>query len=143
LIRRHLASSVAILGLAACLAVVPAAAGYGKTAEATVSPAVLAATPVPVPIPGGTKVPGGPLIHGFVPGPKGKVFPFSKLPLGGLNQEPATLTNFSGTTALAFMTGTARDRSGKTFNVEADLRVFRGTYVASDGSRRQGVFGFI
>lgn len=82
----------------------------------------------PVPIPGG--------FHFFSPGPP-------RLGYRGLNVEPSTITNFQGDVALAYLTGSARDAQGKRFLLTADMRVFRGDYVAFDGVTRRGVFGFV
>jgi hypothetical protein len=131
------------MAVVACLAAAGMAGTGAPAAEALHGPPPPAGQAVPLPIAGGTKVPGGPLIHVFAPGPKGRSLPFSKFPLGGLNQDPSTIGNFSGTAALAFLVGTARDSTGKLYNLEADMRAFRGVYIASDGKRRFGTFAFI
>lgn len=82
----------------------------------------------PVPIPGG--------FHFFSPGPL-------RLGYAGLNVEASTITNFQGEVALAYLTGTARSGTGENFLLGADMRVFRGDYVAADGISRRGVFGFV
>lgn len=38
--------------------------------------------------------------------------------------------------------GKPRAADGKTYNVEFDLRVMEGKYVAEDGSHHRGAFGF-
>lgn len=124
---------------AACAA---SAAICGLTAVATAAPAART-NPSPLPVAGGIQLPDGPLIHVFAPGPESVTFPYSKLQLQGRNVEPATLTNFRGGTAVAFLLGTARNQAGKRFNVEVDLRVYRGMYQTSRGVRREGLFGFI
>ena len=90
----------------------------------------------PLPIPGGFAIPGGPFIHVFAPGPP-------ELGLMGLDVEPNVITNFKGFAAIAYPTGTATDAAGKTYEMANDIRVFRGEYVAGDGTRHHGTFGFI
>ncbi len=82
----------------------------------------------PVPIPGGL---GG--SHVFAPGPA----------FQGLVVEPNTITNFEGDVALAYVYGKAHDGVGHAYDVRTDMRVFRGAYVAADGIRREGAFGFV
>jgi hypothetical protein len=96
------------------------------------------ALPAPLPIPGsGFEGP-----HAFLPGPEGSTTPFSGLPGMGLDVEPSTMTNFNGFTAFTVLAGQAEGSDGKTYNVESDLRVMAGEYVAEDGSRHQGTFAF-
>lgn len=103
----------------------------------------------PKPIPGGTDlsglglVPPYDFIHFFAPGPEGVVLPFTKVPLEGLNVEPSTITDFDGATALAFVIGEATASDGKTYDLETDIRVMKGRYVAADGTTRQGTFALI
>jgi hypothetical protein len=105
--------------------------------------------PEPKPIPGGADLSGLGLkppydfIHEFLPGPKGVVLPFTKVPLEGLNVEPSTITDFKGTTALAYHAGKAKGSDGKTYNLETDFRVMKGRYVSVEGTRRQGTFAEI
>jgi len=61
----------------------------------------------------------------------------------GLEVEPSVMTDFRGFTALAYPAGTARGSDGKPYNLECDMRVFSGTYVATTGVRREGTFGFV
>jgi hypothetical protein len=82
----------------------------------------------PLPIPGGL---GG--AHVFAPGPG----------LQGIVVEPNTITNFQGDVALAYVFGSGHDGTGHAFDVRTDMRVFRGAYVAADGVRREGAFGFV
>jgi hypothetical protein len=82
----------------------------------------------PVPIPGG--------FHFFAPGPP-------RLGFRGLNVEASTITNFQGDVALAYLVGRARSAAGDNFLLGADMRVFRGDYVAADGVSRRGAFGFV
>ena len=99
--------------------------------------------PAPKPIPGGIQIPGGPLIHVFVPGPEDVTLPVSGLQLQGLDVEPSVITDYKGDTALAFHAGTAKDSDGKQYNLETDIRAMEGTYIATDGSRQRGLFALI
>jgi hypothetical protein len=49
---------------------------------------------------------------------------------------------FSGSPAFAVLSGQAEGSDGKTYNVEFDLRVMEGEYIAEDGSHQQGTFAF-
>jgi hypothetical protein len=104
---------------------------------------LLRTPPAPKPIPGGTQIPGGPLLHIFLPGPTNVTLPFTGLTLEGLNVEPSTITDFNGFTALAYIVGSARASDGRTYNMEVDLRVFEGRYVGETGSRHEGTFAMI
>jgi len=105
--------------------------------------------PAPKPIPGVTDlsglglVPPYDFIHIFSPGPVGIVLPFTQVPLEGLNVEPSTITDFRGTTAAAYHIGEARGSDGHTYNLETDIRVMEGTYVAVDGTTRHGSFALL
>jgi hypothetical protein len=124
------AGAVAGAGLAKSFVVpeVAGASGFG-------------ALPPPEPIPGGPDLP--PVIHIFLPGDPSVTLPFSGLPLEGLDVEPATVTNFDGATAAAFIIGTATGSDGVTYGLEVDLRVSEGEYVAADGSVNHGAFALI
>jgi hypothetical protein len=117
-------------------AVLPAAA------HATDSPKAFGAEP-PKPIPGGQQIPGGPLLHGFAPGPTNLTLPFSGAVPQGLDVDPSTFTDFRGFAAMAYHVGTARGSDGKTYNLETDVRAYRGTYVDATGARRSAAFSFI
>lgn len=124
--------------------------GWSETAEAAepddsgdLPGSLQAVMPPPEPIPGGTQVPDGPLLHVFLPGPEDVTLPHSGLTLQGLNVEPSTITDYRGTTALAYLVGTATGSDGKTYDLEADIRAFEGTYLAADESRHSGRFAFI
>jgi hypothetical protein len=95
----------------------------------------------PKPIPGGFNIP--PVIHVFAPGDPAVTLPFTGLTPGGFDVEPATLTDFKGFSAVAFHVGTATGRDGTAYNLETDLRTFRGNYVDATGTRRFGTFAFI
>jgi TAT (twin-arginine translocation) pathway signal sequence len=94
--------------------------------------------PAPKPIPGG-------IISGafHVFGPGDVTLPFTGSPLQGLNVEPSTITDYSGFTAVAFHVGGATDSGGRRYDLETDIRAFKGNYVATDGTRRFGTFAFI
>ena len=88
----------------------------------------------PQPIPGGLLIP--PLIHLFLPGPVA-------LGYQGEEVEPSVIRDFDGFTALAYLAGSATDRNGNTYNVENDIRVFQGTFVAADGKQHSGTYVLI
>jgi hypothetical protein len=129
--------------------------GVSAGAAATVSPLLPAMTGVahahglpevlaaPKPIPGGLQIPGGPLLHVFPAGPTDVTLPFSGGTLQGLDVEPSVITDRKGVTALAYHAGTATGSDGRRYNLETDMRAMSGTYVATDGTRRHGLFGFI
>lgn len=102
--------------------------------------------PLPEPIPGGLPV-GAPVpydfIHIFLPGPPEITLPFSKLQLMGLDVEPSTITDYRGSTALAYVIGTATGSDDVEYGLEADIRAFEGKYVAADGSTNRGTFAMI
>jgi hypothetical protein len=100
------------------------------------APDVVAATMVnadPVPIPGGINVP--PVIHIFSPGPPGVGM--------GLDVDPNGITNFNGFAALAYLSGTATDSNNNKYNLSSDMRLYRGEYIAADGTHHRGTFVFI
>jgi hypothetical protein len=97
----------------------------------------------PSPIPGGIQIPDGPQIHVWVPGDPSVTLPFSGSTLMGFDVDPSTITDFRGFSAVAFHAGTAVGSDGATYNLETDLRVYKGTYVAADGRRRFASFAFI
>jgi hypothetical protein len=93
--------------------------------------------PAPKPIPGGIEF--GEFIHVFIPGPEGVVLPFTGTPLMGFNVEPSTITDFRGRVALAYLLGTAQTTDGPQ-DLEVDVRVMQGHYVAQNGEKRFGTF---
>jgi hypothetical protein len=111
-----------------------------QPAYASGAPTVL---PAPQPIPGGSQLPDGPLIHVFAPGPPDVTLPFTGVQLEGLDVEPSVITDYSGFTTLAFHVGAATGSDGASYNLETDMRVMSGRYVAADGSLRRGVFAFV
>ncbi len=90
----------------------------------------------PRPIPGGAQIPGGPFIHLFLPGP-------ASIGHQGIQVEPSVITDFKGFTAVGFLHGRAHDGHGNPLDMDVDIRVFDGEYIAADGSRNHGTFGFI
>jgi hypothetical protein len=125
-----------------------AAAAVGSTFSSFNQPASASASgpaevlPTPKPIPGGLALPDG-VIHVFPPGPPEVTLPFTGLTLQGLDVEPSVITDYSGFTALAFHAGSATGNDGTRYNLETDMRVMSGRYVAADGSRKRGVFAFV
>jgi hypothetical protein len=97
----------------------------------------------PKPIPGGLDLGGGNVIHVRVPGDPSVTFPFSGGQPMGFDVEPATLTDFEGFSAVAFHAGTATGSDGATYDLETDMRAYKGAYVDSAGTRRFGTFAFI
>src|SRR5262245_61330789 len=106
--------------------------------------------PAPKPIPGGLDLkkafglaPPYDFIHVFPPGPTDITLPFTGGTLQGLDVETSTLTDFHGATALAYHVGEAKGSDGHTYNLETDMRVMQGKYVAADGTTRHGSFALI
>ena len=60
-----------------------------------------------------------------------------------LQVDPSSILDFDGTVALAYLLGTATDGEGRTYRMISDMRVMRGDYIATDGTRKSGTFGFI
>ena len=89
----------------------------------------------PVPIPGGFDV-GGTFVHVLAPGP-------TSIGLQGENVDPSTITDFNGFSAIAYPSGLVTDVDGKSYEMGNDIRVFRGQYLAADGSHHHGTFGFV
>jgi hypothetical protein len=113
-------------------------------------PSSLAATPsssrrvrpIPSPIPGGIQLAPGLVIHVFGPGDPAVTLPFTGITLGGFDVEPSTITDFNGSTAVAYHVGRVRGSDGRTYNLETDIRAFEGQFVA-DGAVRRGGFALI
>ena len=123
-----------LLGTAGTVAVgLAASLTRPKMGEARATP-----LPAPKPIPGGIDIP--PVIHEFLPGPEDITLPFTRLTLQGLHVEPSTITDFKGFTALAYHVGSVTGSDGITYDLETDIRVMEGEYIAEDGTRRQGTF---
>jgi hypothetical protein len=102
------------------------------------------ANPIPPePIPGGIPISDTQVIHVWAPGPIEVTLPFTGGQLQGLDVEPTTIRDFEGFSAVAFHVGTATGSDGMRYDLETDLRAFRGTYIDRIGTRRFGTFGFI
>jgi hypothetical protein len=97
----------------------------------------------PQPIPGGIEIPDGPRIHVWAPGDPAVTLPFSGGTLMGFDVDPTTITDFRGFSAAAFHVGTATGGDGATYDLETDMRAFKGSYVDATGTRRTGAFAFI
>jgi hypothetical protein len=98
--------------------------------------------PAPSPIPGGIELAPGVVIHVFGPGDPGVTLPFSGITLQGVDVEPSTITDFNGSSAVAYHVGTARTSDGRTLNLETDIRAFEGEYVVG-GETRHGSFALV
>ena len=97
----------------------------------------------PEPIPGGIALSETQVIHVWAPGPTDVTLPFTGGQLQGLDVEPTTIRDFNGFSAVAFHVGTATGGDGTRYDLETDVRAFRGTYIDRTGRRRFGTFGFI
>jgi hypothetical protein len=84
----------------------------------------------PVPIPGGDLLAPFGLFNQFLPG-VGSMY-------DGLNAEPHGITNFRGSVAMGYTTGTATDQAGRTYNVITDVRVYQGDYVGAVANEPAG-----
>jgi len=84
----------------------------------------------------------GVVIHVFAPGDPAVTLPFTGITLGGFDVEPTTITDFNGSTAVAYHVGRVRASDGRTYNLETDIRAFEGEFVA-DGAVRRGGFALI
>ena len=77
-----------------------------------------------------------------MPGDPAVTLPFTGITLQGLDVEPSTITDFNGSSAVAYHVGTARASDGRTYNLETDIRAFEGEYVV-DGAVRRGSFALV
>jgi hypothetical protein len=98
--------------------------------------------PAPNPIPGGIELAPGVVIHVWGAGDPAVTLPFTGITLQGLDVEPATITDFNGSSALAYHVGSAHASDGQTYNLETDIRAFEGEYVV-DGDVHHGAFALI
>jgi hypothetical protein len=99
-------------------------------------------SPAPSPIPGGIELAEDFVIHVFGAGDPAVTLPFTGITLQGLDVEPSTITDFRGSSALAYHVGRVRANDGRTYNLETDIRAFEGEYVV-DGAVRRGAFALI
>jgi hypothetical protein len=130
------ASVTAVAGAAApLLGMAPAGASEARSGSR--------AAVLPTPIPGGIDLGDGNVIHVWAPGPTSVTLPFTGGTLGGEDVEPATITDFEGVSAVAFHVGTAKGSNGVTYNLETDMRAYKGRYVGVDGEVHEGSFGFV
>ena len=60
------------------------------------------------------------------PGPTDVTLPFTGGQLQGLDVEPTTIRDFNGFSAVAFHVGTATGSDGTRYDLETDMRAFRG-----------------
>jgi hypothetical protein len=117
--------------------------GWRSAGAATVShPPGRRVPPAPSPIPGGIELAPGFVIHVFAPGDPAVTLPFSGITLAGVDVEPSTITDFNGSSAVAYHLGTARASDGSTYNFETDIRAFEGEYVV-DGETHHGSFAMV
>ena len=86
-------------------------------------------------------VPGSPMLAPF--------HVWAPIFVDSIDAEPATITDFNGVVGIAYVSGMVRRRNLLTNHVDtlpfldADMRFMQGTYVARDGRRRVGSFGFV
>jgi hypothetical protein len=97
----------------------------------------------PEPIPGGLPISETEVIHVWAPGPTDVVLPFTGTPLQGFDAEPTTIRDFDGLSMVAFHVGTATGGDGTLYDLETDVRAFRGTYRDATGKRHFATFGFV
>jgi hypothetical protein len=82
------------------------------------------------------------VIHVFGAGDPAVTLPFTGGTLQGLDYEPSTITDFDGSTAVAYHVGSARASDGRTYNLETDVRAFDGEYIV-DGAVHRGSFALV
>jgi hypothetical protein len=86
-----------------------ASLAWPSSTEATVSHSSRRRVPpAPNPIPGGIELAPGLVIHIFGAGDPAVTLPFTGITLQGLDVEPSTITDFNGSSALAYHVGSAR-----------------------------------
>jgi hypothetical protein len=89
----------------------------------------------PIPVPGS---PGLAPFHVWAP-----IF------VDSIDAEPATISNFNGVAAIAYLNGSVTRTNTRTGQVDvlpfldADMRFMQGVYRGVDGKPRQGTFGFV
>ncbi len=124
-----------------------APAAFARPAHASAHGAALLGGPLPKPIaatvPSGVPVAPFDIIHWLLPGPEGSATPLLGLPGFGLDVDPSTVTDFHGFTAYAVVAGGGVGSDGNAYDVEFDIRVMSGEFVAEDGGTHEGTFGFL
>lgn len=128
------------------VAVVGSAATVGLSTKAEAATTTTFSTnPAPEPIPFLAGPTGAPapfdLIHWTLPGPEGAITQINELPAFGLDVHRSTIVDYDGFTAYAVVAGKADSSEGE-LDVELDIRVMAGRYVAADGNTYDGTFGF-
>lgn len=136
------AATAALVGTGAVGLATPARAAENGGASAF--PMLPSPKPIPIAIPSDDPPPPAPfdMIHWLLPGPEGSATPLIGIPGFGLDVEPSLMTDYRGFTTLAVIDGKATGSDDVTYDVEFDVRVMDGTYIAEDGSRNQGTFAF-
>ena len=127
------------MGTVASACIVSAVEGPAAAASARARRDV---QPAPTPIPGGIDLGGGLIIHTFAPGDPSITLPFTGVTLGGLDVEPGTITDFDGSSAVAYHVGAASGSDGMTYDLETDIRAYEGTYVVA-GEEHRGSFALV
>ena len=118
-----------------------AATGAAVVASGIIDPrSAAAADPRPKPIPGGITV-GGQGFHTYSPGPTVGTDPAAI-------DDQSSIFDFDGVVACSHIqgTGVGTDKTtglSQPMAYDTDMRFMQGTYVAMDGVRREGSFGFI
>ena len=133
--RRFVLTAAGTMGGAASLA-------WPRTAAAASLASAKHRVPPPNPIPGGIQLAPGVVIHVFGAGDPAVTLPFTGITLQGLDYEPSTITDFVGSTAVAFHVGSVRASDGRTYNLETDIRAFDGEYIV-DGAVHRGSFALV
>ena len=80
-------------------------------------------------------------IHWTLPGTVGATTPINLLEAFGLDAHRSTVGDYEGFTTYAVVAGTAHSSQGP-LDVELDIRVMHGRFVAEDGKVHHGTFGF-
>ena len=125
------------LGASAAGAAAVSAAGagiFGRNSATAASPGIGLVVPIP---------------YGLDFFGNGRVFHVEAPPIPGFGDDPATVYNFNGATALGYIDGQVERRSRKTGTVEllpfiaSDMRFMQGEFRGRDGKVRSGTFGFV
>ena len=120
--------------LAALGTVGPALVDGGRANAAGASPGIGLAIPIPY---GNDFLGDGRLFHVEAP------------PFPGFGEDPSTVFNFAGTSAIGFVDGTVKRKNRKTGEeaefpfLATDMRFMQGRFVGRDGHARSATFGFV